>query len=882
MRTAPKQRASRRPPVVVRAPIESHLPKPPPSVVPRPRLFDRLDAGTRDGALTLVSGPPGAGKTVLLTSWLRARPGESRVWIPLRESDRALFWQQVLDAVRPVLGREMPLRTLDAPGDDASPAFLERFVRAVEDLDHPLVLVVDDLHLAAPPAIAALDRVLRAPPQQLHFVVASRIDPALPLHVLRIAGDLAEIRAHDLAFERAEAHELFTGMDIELDERELTALVERTEGWAAGLRLCGLSMRATPGDHGVLERFAVDERPASEFLASEVLSIQTPDIRDFLLRTSIVESLDGELANELSGRTDGERVLERLYHDNVFVERVGTDGHVYRYHQLFGALLRAEASYELPGELGSLHARAALCLVRRGQAAAAVKHAEEAHADDLLATLLAEEWAAVYASAVDLRSIAPGDGRPQAPPSPVTEAFSALLRVASGSARGEAALLADAEARRDAVPPEARPGFEALARYASALAARARGNFAAAEKLAALGLENVAVEARSASAEDGRRALGLATLGAAQLWQGAIEEARASLEEAVDVARRTGTTPAEVDALAHLALIELDAGQLRRGVRIARAALDLERIQAQITPAGVVARLVLAATNYAWGDLETAEASLASAGAVTRRTGDVPGRVLAALVAAAVALSESGESADDALLRLRSVRRRAPALGPALGGRMAALEARLLAKTARLDEAAAAVEDAGADADMAVAAARVELARGAPADALAALARRRGARAYPEIEARVTEAVARRALGDEEAALGALEAALALAEPEAVRRPFLDGGGAIRELLAAHLRRSNSHRWLAAELAASLDGRTATDGIAPAELLEALSDREAEVLRYLPTIMSNADIASELFVSVNTVKTHVKSIYRKLGATRRQDAVRRARQLRLL
>ena len=113
-------------------------------------------------------------------------------------------------------------------------------------------------------------------------------------------------------------------------------------------------------------------------------------------------------------------------------------------------------------------------------------------------------------------------------------------------------------------------------------------------------------------------------------------------------------------------------------------------------------------------------------------------------------------------------------------------------------------------------------------------------------------------------------------------RSFLVGGGAIRELLAAHLRRSNSDRWLAAELAASLDGRTATDGIAPAELLEALSDREAEVLRYLPTIMSNADIASELFVSVNTVKTHVKSIYRKLGATRRQDAVRRARQLRLL
>ena len=146
----------------------------------------------------------------------------------------------------------------------------------------------------------------------------------------------------------------------------------------------------------------------------------------------------------------------------------------------------------------------------------------------------------------------------------------------------------------------------------------------------------------------------------------------------------------------------------------------------------------------------------------------------------------------------------------------------------------------------------------------------------------MTEAVARRALGDDEAALNALESALALAEPEAVRRPFIDAGAAVRDLLRAHLRRTNAHRWLAAELAAYLDGRQTTEGAAPAELLEALSDRESEVLRYLPTIMSNADIAAELFVSVNTVKTHVKSIYRKLGATRRQDAVRRARQLRLL
>ena len=144
------------------------------------------------------------------------------------------------------------------------------------------------------------------------------------------------------------------------------------------------------------------------------------------------------------------------------------------------------------------------------------------------------------------------------------------------------------------------------------------------------------------------------------------------------------------------------------------------------------------------------------------------------------------------------------------------------------------------------------------------------------------EAVAFRAAGDVGPAQESLSAALGLAEPEAVRRPFLDAALPVRDLLAAHVRTSNANRWLATELIAAVDGRRGQEGAAPAELLEPLSEREREVLRYLPTIMSNADIAAELLVSVNTVKTHIKSIYRKLGATRRQQAVRRARQLRLL
>jgi LuxR family transcriptional regulator, maltose regulon positive regulatory protein len=865
-------------------PALEQLPKPPADVVPRPRLLDRLDEGTLDSVLTLLSAPPGAGKTVLLGSWLRERIPDRRIaWVQLREGDRTPVWQRLLDAARPDGGPASPPAPVGGPADDGSLALAEEFVATLEQRSEPLVLVVDDLHYAPPAALAALDRVVRAPPSALRLVAASRIDPPLSLHLLRVTGDLAEIRAHELAFTAAEAGVLFARMGLELDERDLRAVLDRTEGWATGLRLFGLSLLAHAGDRDLVERLIVDERPVAEFLAAEVLGSQTSDVRGFLLRTSILDAVDGPLANELTGRSDGERVLEQLFRDNVFIERVAGPAHVYRYHQLFGALLRAEVAYELGDELPALHRLAAVSLARRGHAIAAVRHAVEAEQWELAAALVAEHWSAVFAADDGISPFETLDRLPlaAAADSPVLAAFTALTRIGSASPRGEAALLADAEARRDDVPEAVRPGFEALLRYAAALAARGRGTFKQASKLAGEALERGAVETSSSEIEEQRRALYLATKGAAELWEGSAEEAQSLLEEAVDVARRTGTAVAEIDALAHLALLELCTGQLRRAARIARAALELERTHGRSLPAGVVARVVLALVQHAWGDLDAADAALASAITLTRRSGDLPGRALAAVAAASVALSESGDAADDALLHLRAMRRRRPAAG-LLDGRIAALEARLLAKTARLDEAAAVVAEPGSDPHQVVAAARIRLALGQPVEAVAFLEQRQGGNAYVEIEARVTEAIARRMSGDEAQAAAALELALALAEPELVRRPFLDAGGAVRELLGAHLRRTNTHRWLAADLVALLDGRNAADGIAPAELLEALSDRETEVLHYLPTIMSNADIAAELFVSVNTVKTHVKSIYRKLGATRRQDAVRRARQLRLL
>src|SRR5262245_29055612 len=298
-------RSKRRSPQPDEAVVELRLPKAPPDLVLRPRLLDLLDAGVADRALTLLSAPPGAGKTMLLTSCLRERAPQARLaFLTVRDADRAPFWRQLLDAVRLSIEHDTLLYALDAPGDDASPAFVERFVEAVAELHEPLVLVVDDLHLASQTALAALDSVLRAPPPQLRLVAASRIDPPLGLHMLRVTGDLAEVRARALAFTAEEAKQLFEGMGIEVDERDVASVIRTTEGFAAALRLLGFSLQQR-GDADVVERFTVDERPVMEFLAEEVLALQPEDVRLFLLRTSIVDALDGELANELSGRTDG-------------------------------------------------------------------------------------------------------------------------------------------------------------------------------------------------------------------------------------------------------------------------------------------------------------------------------------------------------------------------------------------------------------------------------------------------------------------------------------------------------------------------------------------------------------------------------------------------
>ena len=295
----------------------------------------------------------------------------------------------------------------------------------------------------------------------------------------------------------------------------------------------------------------------------------------------------------------------------------------------------------------------------------------------------------------------------------------------------------------------------------------------------------------------------------------------------------------------------------------------------------------LSLVEQEWDDLDAAEGHAHDLADIARRLDDVAGRAAVSIIQASLSLAGRDLDAELGLERLRGARVDLAGLeSPRLQRSVVALEARLMAAASDQRGAAAVVDDAIAKHPTSPALqavrARLALAAGDPETAVAALTAPT-ADAYPmvEIERNVLRALALRAMGEGDAALTSLERALASAEPEGIRRPFLGAGSGVRELLADHLRRAVSHRWFASELLRTLDGVDSTR-ILPVELLEPLSARESEVLRFLPTMMSNSDIASELFVSVNTVKTHVKSIYRKLDVTRRQDAVRRARQLHLL
>lgn len=869
-------------------------PRTPRWLVARGRLLESLDAGVQ-GRLTVLTGPAGSGKTVLLSTWVTtaALPGPL-AWLSLEatDNDPARFWSYLLAALRqsgaaPAGGR---LGSLGGPIGGPDRGFVLELAAALDELARPVVVVLDDFQeLTNPAVLDSLATVLRRSPASLRLVLASRKDPPLPLARLRGTGRPIQVRAAELAFTTDEAARLLASHGLILADADLAVLWARTEGWAAGLRLAALSLQDHPDPGGFVAEFAGSSWAVADYLLEEVLGRLPEQDQAFLLHTSVVERVSGELADALTGRADGAHTLARLERANAFVMALGQDRSWYRYHQLLAELLKAHLQASAPRLVPELHRRAAGWYQDHGFPVEATRHALAGRHWPLAAELLARIWQGFV---LDGEMALLGQLVDQFPPE-VVEADAELVtvraarRLGAGDWDGADSDLRLAEQLGADLPRRRRARFEVALATMSLYRARLRGDLDGAV-VAARQMLPAAGAGLAKPVGDDLRALALLNLGTAELWTAALEAATGHLREGLVVARRAGRDGLVVGFLGQLAAATAGSRQ-GEGVRLAREALALaERRGWSQNPSTACAYLVLGGARFDWGDLAAAERYLDLAMACRPE----PAITLTIGLTRAVVAHANGDPAA-ALEILRGAQQELQRLnGPyAMAASLREWEARLLAATGHIEQARALVstsdEPRPASAATLAVRAELQLAQGDPAAAVATLAPCLDGSvpslvAYQRLETLLLDAVARQRLGDVDGAATSVEQALQVAEPEGYRQVFWNLGEEVHALLLRQRERGTAHPQLLTDL---LD-RTIVDAPAtlplPAELAASLTDREQAVLGFLDSHLTTRQIADELYVSVNTVKSQVRSVYRKLDVSRRGDAVRRARHLGLL
>jgi LuxR family maltose regulon positive regulatory protein len=866
-------------------------------VVSRPRLLALLDDGAQQ-LLTLVSASAGAGKTTLLAAWSSEgqRPGPA-AWLSLDPGDNepARFWTHALGA----LGRSgavpanSALRSL-APRPGSEKTFLPLLVRGLAELPTPVVLILDDVQeLTDASMLQELEFLLRHAPPQLRLVLATRVDPPLlPLQRLRISGQLAQLRQADLAFTTAEVADLLAACDHQpkLSEDDLALLQARTEGWAAGLRLAALSLQDQPDPHRFVTEFAGDDQSIADYLVGEVLDRQPEELRSFLLRTCIVEELDGDLADALTGGHDGEWTLARLAQANTFVQALGSRGRSYRYHQLFAELLRCELRRKAPGQVAELHRRAAHWYASRGRVIDAIEQALTAGdgreaADMMVAHGLSLLLRGEAATLDHLGGRLPAELVQSDPELALLVAADGIMSADHETASAHLRL---AQQREGLVDQDRRGRFVMLLAVLRSAVAWPVGDL---DEVLAAGHEALAVLAPAgACGGDDGRAVTLSNLGAAELWAGDLDAAEVHLRDGQAVALRAGLGSLQLSCMSQLAVLHAMRGALGQALRLGTSAVELAAQHgwsSSVQAAG--SYLALAWVHYQRDDLVEASRYLDQA-AVIPEVDLQPVKLAMAILQARLQRAR-GDMAG-ALATLASARRNLTGWRPP-----AHLWRWLILTEAELHSAGGPTQPARElletldqsvplDAGEAAVLARMQLAEDDPTGAAVTLASCLDGAAPSDrvapVEAWLVDALASDTLADRDRAAASLERALTLAEREGCRRSFLDAGAAARSLLARYRHRVPScWSYLDDLLQASAESAWMAPSSPPA-LIEQLTERERTVLRYLPSLMTYEEIASDLYVSVNTVKSHAHGVFRKLGVSGRRQAVRSARELRLL
>ena len=899
-----------------------HVPRPQPGFVRRPRLVEALGEGLARG-LVVVCAPAGFGKTALLADW--AGSGRRPVaWLSLdtADNDPARFWRHVvaaLDRACPGIGeRAGPLL---GPPPSSFDGLVTALINelAAQPGDDQVLLVLDDYHLIdTQPVHAALTFLLEHLPAGLRLVLTSRSDPPLPLARLRARGQLAELRAGELRFTPEEAAALLreaTGPG--LPGAAVAALAARTEGWAAGLQLAALSLRGQPDPASFVAAFSGSHRYILDYLTGEVLEQQPEPVRTFLLETSVLERLSGGLCDAVTGRTDGQVMLEQVERAGLFLVPLDEVRGWWRYHHLFADLLRARLQQQQPGRVPALHRAAAAWSEARGLADDAVRHALGAGDPDWAARLIEQHFDGIFLqgeSATVQRWLSglPAELVRARPRLCLAQAWMALVEgdVDAAAPPLDAAARAPAGAADEPFGPSAGRAASVLANVPAAIAldhaflAYLRGDAEATAGFASQALAELG---------EGEWMLGLwiRSMRALAEWlRGRLADAERGFAAIVAGWQAAGERPLAASACHFLGHIQRAQGRLDAALGTYQQALEITAPPGQAAmPAAGIGYVGMAEVAYQRGELDAALRHVTEGIARCRQLNWTQ-PLATGLVTLAWIRQAKGDPAG-ALEAIGEAERAAP--GPAVAdlfNPVPAQRARLLLAQGQVAAAARWTQQRGlADDDEPaylrerehLVLARVLLAQDRPRPALALLDRLHApaaaqGRAGSVIEIQALQALALAADGDQAAAVDRLAAALTLACPQGYVRVFADEGAPMGVLLGKLVAARRAEQAAArgvplgclARVLQAFGQKDAEPGSRPRTapavpgLVDQLTVRELEILRLLAAGAPNQAIAEQLVVTLDTVKKHITHLLGKLGAANRTEAAAIARQLGLI
>ncbi|MEO8517843.1 MAG: LuxR C-terminal-related transcriptional regulator [Dermatophilaceae bacterium] len=890
-----------------------YAPKPRRGLQTRPRLLELLGRGA-DSRLTLLSAPAGFGKSTLLAEWLHEASGADRcvAWLSLDPSDNdpSSFWTYVVTALdKAVPGVGSGALELIASSPLPTELVLTTLLNELAAAPGHVWLVLDDYHFVDNHEIRdGMALLLEHLPAHVHVVLSTRADPDLPLARWRVRGELVEIRAADLRFTSDETATYLsetTGMNLAAGDVQV--LGERTEGWIAALQLAALSIQGREDVSSFIAQFAGNDRYLVDYLVEEVLAHQSEPVREFLQHTAVLDRLTGTLCDAVTGREDGTEMLATLQRANLFLVALDDQREWYRYHQLFADVLRARLLAEQPGLEPLLHQRASRWFHDHDLVEEAVRHALAARDFDRATYLIELAVSGIRRNRQEAMLLGwlkalPDDAVRR---SPVLSVFFGFMLMVSGDLDGVEARLDDAEQGLASVANGATPPWadtEDLRTLPATIAvhraslAQARGDLAGTEEHARLAL------ALAGPSDHLSRGGAAGFLGLAAWARGDVSSALETFTAAVASLHAAGNLVDELSSTVILADMWLAAGRPTKARRLYDGALRLADTHGEpVARAAAELHVGLSEIDCQVGDLSSAKRHLETAGVFVKRALMTESRYRWFVAMGLVAQAEGDPEGAGTLLDQAEQLYR-PGFFPDVRP-LGAMKARVWITQGNLPGAAEWAHERGVSATddvsylrefdhltlvrLLIASHRVHPDTDGIDQAMRLLGRLHEAaeasgRAGSLVEIRMVQALAQDALGRRPQALQSLGQALHQApEPEGYVRLFLDEGVPMVELLreAEHLDLAGNHarRLLAINTARQAGAPEAVRPQAPSSA-DRLSERELQVLRMLDTELSGPQIARELFVSHNTLRTHTKHIFTKLEVTTRRAAVRLARE----